>query len=353
MRLGVDRYPGAQAEIAFYDRLLTRLKSVPGVNYIALADSLPGLYAPRLAYELAGMPVDEQRRPTVSSVVVGPDYFRTLGASVLSGRDFNDFDGASGPPVAIVNQRFASQLWPEGENPLGKRLRLFDRKRPDAWRVVVGVVSNVVQNDNTGQTFNPVVYVPFRQRPSGDMDMLAQTRVPPGVLETTFRREIQGIDSELVIYAGLGSIEGPKPLTESLSRNNYWSQGVHAALFALFAIIALLLAAAGMYAVIAYSVSQRTPEIGIRMAVGATPRDILRLIFLEGTVPLAGGLALGLAGSMALTRVLKSELVRVSPADPITLGVAIAVLVSSGMLGCWLPARRAMRIDPVEALRHE
>jgi predicted permease len=353
LRLRVDRYPGAQADIAFYDRLSTRLKSVPGVNCIALADSLPGLYAPRLAYELAGTPVDEQRRPTVSVVVIGPDYFRTLGASVLSGRDFNDFDGASGPPVVILNRRFASQLWGEGENPLGKRLRLFDRKRPDAWRVVVGVASNIVQNDNTGQTFNPVVYVPFRQRPSGDMDMLAQTHVPPGVLETAFRREIQGIDSELVIYAGLGSIEGPKPLTESLSRNNYWSQGVNAALFVMFAIIALLLAAAGMYAVIAYSVSQRTPEIGIRMAVGATPRDILRLIFLEGTVPLAGGLALGLAGSIALTRVLKSELVGVSPADPITLGIAIAILVLSGTLGCWLPAHRAMRIDPMAALRHE
>ena len=353
VRLPVDRYRSTQAQIAFFEHLTTRLKGIPGVDSVALADSLPGLYAPRLPYEIAGAPrMDEQSPPALATLVIGPDYFRTVGAAVLSGREFNDFDGLSGIPVVMVNQRFASKFWP-GEDPLGRRLRLFDGKAPEAWRTVVGVASNIIQNDNSGQTFDPVVYVPYRQRPRADMAMVAQTRVPPGTLVTAFRREIQAIDSELVIYSGLGSMEGPRPLTESLSANNYWSRGVNAALFGIFAAIALLLAAVGLYAVMAHSVGQRTQEIGIRMAVGATARNILNLVFRQGMFPLGVGLTLGLAGSLAITRVLKSELVQVSPADPITLVVASIVLVLSAVLGCLIPAYRAMRVDPVVALRHE
>ncbi|HWW83731.1 MAG TPA: ABC transporter permease [Vicinamibacterales bacterium] len=354
VRLPVDRYPDAQAEIAFFERLSGRLKSVPGVNSTALAGSLPGLYAPRLSYELAGAPpIEEQGRPTVSTVVIGPDYFRTVGAAVLAGREFNDFDRPSATPVVIVNQRFVRAHWQAGEDPLGKRLRLFDGKAPDAWRIVAGVVSNIVQKDNTGQSLNPVVYVPFRQRPAAGMDVLAQTRVPPGTLERSFRHEIQALDPELVIYSGLGSVEGPKPLTESLALNNYWSRGVNATLFLVFAALAVLLAAFGLYAVIAHTVSQRTSEIGIRMAVGARASDIFRLVLVQGISPVTGGLALGLGAAVGLTRFLKSELVQVSPADPVTLGIASAVLVLSSLLGCWIPVRRAMRVDPVVALRHE
>jgi len=353
VRLPIARYPDPQAQIAFFEQLTTRLKSVPGVRSVALTDSLPGLYAPRLPYELAGAPpAGGQRRPTLPALAVGPDYFRALGGVVLSGREFNDFDGASGVPVVIVNQSFASRFWP-GEDPLGKRLRLFDTKTPDAWRTVVGVTSNIVQNDNTGQIFDPVVYVPFRQRPEAAMDVVAHTRVPPGSLETAFRREIIAMDSDLVIYSGLGSIEGPKPLADSLALNNYWSKGVNAGLFFVFAAIALLLAAVGLYAVIAHSVSQRTQEIGIRMAVGATAHDILKLVFRQGMPPLGIGLAIGLAASFAVGRVLRSELVRVSPTDPITIVVASLVLILAAMLGCWIPARRAMRVDPMVALRHE
>lgn len=185
------------------------------------------------------------------------------------------------------------------------------------------------------------------------MDLVARTSIPPESLESAFRHEIQAMDSDLVIYSGLGSIEGPKPLTDSLALNNYWSKGVNAALFLVFAGIALLLAAVGLYAVIAHSVSQRTQEIGIRMAVGATARDILNLVFMQGIFPLAIGLAIGLGGSFVVTRVLKSELAQVSIADPITLVGASAVLVLSALLGCLIPARRAMRVDPVVALRHD
>jgi len=356
LRLPLDRYPGAQAQVAFFGQLLARLKSIPGVDSVALSDSLPGLYAPRLPYQLAGA-VDEPRHPTLFAMAIGPGYFRTIGAAMLSGRDFNAFDGPSGIPVAIVNQRFASSFWP-GDDPLGKRLRLFDRvlnkDTPDSWRTVIGVASNIAQwNASAGQAFEPAVYVPFRQRPTAAMDVVARTRVPPESLRAAFRGEIMGLDSNLVIYSGLGSVEGPKPLTDSLAMNNYWSNGVNAALFLVFATLALLLAAVGLYAVIAHSVSRRTQEIGIRMAIGASAQDIRKLIFRQGMLPLGIGLAIGLLGSVAVNRILKSELVRVSPADPLTLIVASAVLILAAVLGCLIPARRAMRVDPVIALRHE
>jgi len=160
------------------------------------------------------------------------------------------------------------------------------------------------------------------------------------------------MDSDLVIGSGYGSLEGPKTLAESLAFN-YWSNGINGVLFLIFAAIALLLASIGLYAVIAHSVNRRTQEIGIRTAMGATAQDILTLVFKEGLLPAATGLTIGLAAALAATPLLKTQLVGVSPADPLTLVVASATLIVSATLGCWIPARRAMRVDPAVALRHE
>jgi putative ABC transport system permease protein len=347
-----SRYPRADAPIAFFDRLAAHLEALPGVESIALASSLPGLHTSDVAYELAGAPpVDEQHRPTVLTVVISPGYFRTVEAHVLSGRAFNDVDEPSGVPVAIVNERFASRTWP-GEDPLGKRVRLFDGKTPDAWRTVVGVASNIVQKDTTGQTLDPVVYVPFRQKPGRGMAIIGRTRIAAESLVTTFRREIQAIDADLVIGSGLGSIEGPKVLTKSLAFE-HWSNAMNATLFLIFAATALLLASVGLYAVVAHAVSRRTQEIGIRTAMGATAPDIFMLVFKQGMLPVGIGLTVGLPAALAVTPLLKSQLVGVSPADPLTIVAASATLVVSATLGCLIPAHRAMRVDPVVALRHE
>jgi len=343
MALPAAKYPHAEAQIAFYDRLKTGLEAIPGVESVTIADSLPADGSRHLPYELAGTEqAYKASHPKISALVIGPGYFRTLGAPVFSGREFSDADGVSGIPVAIVNQRFASKYWP-GESALGKRLRFFAENTPGPWLSIVGVVSNIIQNDATRQQFDPLVYLPYREKPGGTMCVIARTRVSPGTLGPAFRREVQALDSDLPIYGPFAADHWER----------YSNSRFYGSLFLIFAAMALLLASIGMYAVIAHSVSQRTQEIGIRMAIGATATDIRRLILMQGMLPLGIGLTIGLAASFAVNRLLKSELVQVSPADPVTLVVASAVLVLSATLGCLIPARRAMLVDPIVALRHD
>ena len=356
VRPPAKRYPDAQSKIAFFDRLTTKLKGLSGVDSVALANWLPGLDGPRLPYEIAGSTaVDEQHRPMSFVIAITPDYFRTLGAAVISGRNFNDFDRASSPPVALVNQYFAIAHWP-GANPFGKRFRLFDGRNADAWRTIVGVTSNIVQaNPSTGISLDEVVYLPYQQRLSASMSILARTRVPPGSLALSVRREIQAMDSDLDIGAGTGGgvLEGPLPLSERFMMARYWSTAVNAGLFLTFAVIALLLAAIGIYAVIAHSVSRATQEIGIRMALGGTARDIRSLVVRQGMLPVVMGLGLGLVASLAANRLLQSQLFSVSSTDPATYAVTSIVLIAVALFACLIPAGRAMRVDPAVALRHE
>ena len=348
------KYPNAQAQIAVVERLGARLKAMPGVESVALATALPAgsvFQPPKRAYELgsAVSPPDDRSRTLVTSVTVSADYFLTLGATIHRGRAFTDADAASGVPVAVVNQHFASMSWP-GEDPIGKRLRLFRGPAPGPWLTVVGVVSNIVQDDRTGQRSSPVVYRPFQQEPETVMWVLARTRVPPESLAPEFRRGIEAIDADLIAGPGNSGIASP---LDDLLRNNYRSNSVNGMLFLIFAAIALLIASVGLYAVVAHSVSQRTQEIGIRTAVGATPRDILALVMKQGLLPVAIGLLVGVPAALAVTPILRSQLVNVSPTDPMSLIVAAATLIFSATIGCWIPARRAVRVDPVVALRHE
>jgi putative ABC transport system permease protein len=355
VQLPATRYPDAHSRAAFFDRLTENLKSIAGVDSVALAGGVPGVNAGTFPYELAGSPaVDPQHRPTSIAITITPDYFRTLGAAVISGRDFNDFDRASTPAVALVSEQFARAHWP-GANPLGKRLRLFDGRSAGAWRTVVGVTSNIVQRDWAGSESGQAVYVPYQQSPAGLMSILALTRVPPGSLAASIRRQIQAMDSGLDIGAGTGAgaMEGPVPLSESFRIARYWSRAVNAGLFLTFAAIALLLAAVGLYAVIAHSVSRATQEIGIRIALGATPRDIRLLVLHQGMLPAVAGLVTGLAASLAFDRLLQAQLFSVSSTDPVTCAVTSIVLIAVALFACLIPARRAMRVAPAVALRHE
>lgn len=347
MRLALpdSRYPKAVDQIAFHERLKPRLQALPGVASVDISDFLPTGGSLSFQYELEGVPpVTSQRRPTLSALAIGPDYFRAWEVRPQSGRVFTDADGVSGAPVALVNQSFAGKFWP-GQDPLGKRLRFFTAGAPEPWLQVVGVVPNIVQNDISPRQIDPLIYIPYRQRPEADMAIIARTMVPPGTLATAFRREIQAVDSDLPIY-NLWTMQ------ERLERN-YWFYRILGVLFVIFAGIALFLASIGLYAVMAHSVSQRTQEIGVRMAMGATARTILQLLFRQGMLRVAVGVAIGLIGAFGVTRVLKAILVQVAPADPMTFATASVVLAIAAAFGCWIPARRAMRVDPMVALRHE
>jgi putative ABC transport system permease protein len=348
-------YPDATASASFYDRLMARLNTIPGVESSTIAWRPPAGGSMKIPYELAGAaPMDDERRPLLSALIVGESYFRTMNVTLIAGRAFTDRDNTTsspGTPVAIVNQRFAARFWPgagsAGSNDaIGKRLRLFEEQMPQAWLTVVGVVSNVVQNDPTRQEFDPLLYLPYRQKPQPAMWVMTRSLVPPATIVTAVRQELQSIDPNLAI--GIG----PIPLSTRLAQGSA-SRALYGGLFLTFAAIALLLAGFGLYAVIAHSVGERTQEIGVRRAIGATANDILALVFRQGGVAIAIGLAIGLAGSFAVNQLLTAVLVQVSPADPISLGIASMVLVASAALGCWIPARRAAQIDPIIALRRE
>jgi putative ABC transport system permease protein len=345
LALPAGKYPKPTDMVSFHERLKTRLQSLPGVTSVEITNFLPTGGSTPFEYEIEGVPpVASQRRPTLSALVIGPDYFRTMDVRPLSGRAFTDIDGVSGPPVVIVNQNFAGKFWP-GQDPLGKRLRLVTADAPEQWLQVVGVVPNIVQNDISPRQIDPLIYMPYRQKPMPDMAIVARTVVPPGTLAPAFRREIQALDSDLPIY-NLWTMQ------ERLARN-YWFYQVLGILFVIFAGVALFLASVGLYAVMAHSVSQRTQEIGVRMAMGATTRTILRLLFTQGMLRVAMGLAIGLVGAFGVTRILKTILIQVAPADPLTFATASVVLAIASTVGCWIPARRAMRVDPMVALRHE
>ena len=342
------RYPHDQDQIAFHDRLKTRLDSLPGVQVSSLAITMPTGGAMNTPYEIEGTPpVDEKRRPEIGLLVISPDYFRAMDVKIRRGRGFGDADGVAGPPVVMVNQRFAEKYFPN-QDPVGKRLRTFDRDKAGPWLTVVGVVPNILQNlpnQNNTRELTGLIYVPYRQKPMRDMSLMARTSVPPNSLGTAFRKEVAAIDEDMPIY-------NMRSLEERLDLNN-WPQKVFGSLFAIFAIIALLLASVGLYAMIAHSVSQRTQEIGLRMALGASAPTILQMIFVQGMRQLAIGLVVGVAAAIGLTRVLAGMLINVSPRDPATFAIVAIVLAAAAVLGCLIPAQRAMRVDPVVALRNE
>jgi putative ABC transport system permease protein len=340
-----DRYRTGEAQTAFFDALAARVGTIPGVESVSVG-ALPGGGAQRIPYEVEGAaPTDDQRRPRLWGSTIGSGYFATLGVSLLSGRDFNDTDRPAALPVLIVNERFANRHWP-GQNPLGKRLRLFRGQAPGPWTTVVGIASNVAQNDPLQPDANALVYLPFRQAPRPSSWIVARTRVPPGAISAGIRGEVRAMDSTLPIPLG------PFALADRMA-DRYRYRAITGVLFLACAAVALLLASVGLYAVVSHSVSRRTQEIGIRLAIGATARDILALVFRQGLLPSAAGLAVGLAASYAVNRALEAQLVQVSPADPVALAASSAALALSAVLGCWIPARRAMRVDPVVALRHE
>jgi putative ABC transport system permease protein len=340
------KYPHPDDQISFHQRLKARLEALPGVAVACISITMPTGGSFDFPYEIEGRPPVDKQKATDAVMIVSPDYFRAMDVSLLRGRVFAESDTATGPGVAIVNQKFAEKTWP-GEEPIGKRLRIFvnNDKKFTGWLSIVGIAPNILQNDIQAHKFDPLIYVPYRQMPRNDMALMARTTVPPSTLISAFRREAQAVDEDLPLY-------NVRTLEERLA-TNYWQYAIFGSLFGTFAAIALVLASVGLYAVIAHSVSQRTQEIGVRMALGASGQNILGMVLKGGMRQLAIGLGIGLLAAVGMTRVLRSTLVQVSPTDPMTFVAISLVLGGAATLGCLIPARRAMSVDPVIALRNE
>lgn len=337
------KYPRTEDQISFYRRLKANLESLPGVDLVSLASSLPEGYVRYFPYQLEGQPpADPNNQSFTAGLIIGADYFRVMQVPVRRGRAFNESDGIGGTPDVIVNESFAAKAWP-GEDPIGKCLRLTPKGTPQRSLTVVGLVPDIQQNFQRPLDRAPMIYLPYAAEPQRATVLVARTVVPPATLGEPFRKEVQNLDENLAVY-DVQTLEEVIALSRGDAR-------VLAALFSFLAGVALVLAWLGLYGVVAHSVSQRTREIGVRMAVGGTAGDITRLVFLQGMRRIVIGLAIGLPLAGAVTFVLRAVLIGVAPGDPLSLAGAALVLMLAGILGCAIPARRAVRVDPVVALR--
>ncbi len=350
VRMPSTTYPTPQARLAYLGRLEARLREVAGVQQVSMSGGLPVKFAGGLRdVEIEGEPIVAGESGTATSVTTAPGYFDVIGAALIEGRDFTNGDSDRSQPVAIVNARLASLRWP-GQSPVGHRLRMIDAGTPGPWRLIVGVVANIMNADPLRQQFKPVVYLPMQQEPPArSAFFVARTTAASAA---AVRAQIAALDGDVRLdyFDSLANLF-------AFDRDNmdagHSELGKYSKAAPVFAIVALLLAATGLVAVIAHSVSQRTREIGVRIAIGAATRDIVLLVVAEGLRPVAIGLMAGIAASLGVNRIFRSQLVGVSPHDPAVLLSVSALLVVVAIVACRIPVRRALRIDPAVALRAE
>jgi putative ABC transport system permease protein len=340
------KYPDHKRRTAFYAELLSRIEALPGVKSVAVTNWLPlVLQGDTIGISIEGRPdLGPDERPDVVTRVVSHQYFSTMGIQLLQGRGFNEQDRGSSAVLVVISETMARRLWP-GENPLGKRLKPGPPDSPIPWFEVIGVVNDVRQFELTAE---PKLQMYLQYMQAGFFvpnHLVVKTNVEPLSLAATVRRTVWEIDKDQPV-SNISTME--EILSESIARQRF-----SMLLLGIFAAVALILAAVGLYGVMSYSVAQRTREIGIRMALGAQARDVLRLIVGQGLTLTLIGIALGLTGAFALTRLLESLLFGVSASDPATFTGVAALLLAVSLLACYLPARRAMRVDPLIALRYE
>ncbi|MBZ5538568.1 MAG: ABC transporter permease [Acidobacteriia bacterium] len=341
MALPPARYGTAAQINAFYNETLRRMSALPGVEAATISSALPvtpSRFSPVLVEGQPVVPLAE--RPILSIQTISPDYTKVMRTPLLGGRQFTAHDDAHAPPVALVNEALRRRFWPN-ENPVGKRLWLG---RQTGSTEVVGVLGNEKNISLTADP-NPEVFLPFLQLPWASLNLSVRTEVEPHSIVSAVRREVSMIDKDQPMTK-VQTMEELLDSARSASRFTMFLLGV-------FAGTALVLAVVGIYGVVAYTVTQRTQEIGIRLALGATPRDILRLVLDQGLILAVSGIGIGLAVSWALTRTMKSLLFEITATDPITFIASACLFTAVALLASYRPARRAMRIDPAGALRAE
>jgi putative ABC transport system permease protein len=307
------------------------------------AATLPLLGGWQSGFSLEGKPEGPPGQIILVDIArVSPDYFRAMGIRLLRGRVFDERDRTDTPLVCMVDERFVQAHWP-GENPLGKRMKFGDPAAKD-WMEVVGVVAHV-KNYGVDADSRVEVYLPFLQNSSGAFTLVVRSQGDPAVLTSSVRAAVRAADPELPVYSA-------RTLDELVSERTA-QRRLAVLLISVFAALALVLAAVGIYGVMSYAVTQRTQEIGIRMALGAERDHIVRMVLRSGTVMALCGVGIGLVAALGLARLIAALLFQTSPADPPTFSVVPVLLLGVALLACYLPARRATKVDPIIALRHE
>jgi len=342
LQLPQSRYKDADARQHFFDQLLTRLRALPGVSQAAIASDGPGLGANREQIEMEYAPiVNPAQRPWVAFGAQSPGYLDTIHLPLLEGRAFNETDGTPHREAAIVTRDAATRLWP-GQNPIGKRFRLYDDKnKATEWITVVGISGDIVQEVQENDP-RPMLFVPYRQEGWDRMAVVVESATDP---LPAMRSTVQSLDPEL-------PLNDTYLLKDALDHQT-WFLRVFGRIFLGFGLIAMLMASVGIYAVIAHATNGRTQEIGVRLALGATMRNIMLLVMRRGLWQIGAGIALGLCAAGPVAHIMASLPFGFARSEAlIFLGVALC-LASVGVFACWLPARRAAGLDPVKAIRYE
>jgi putative ABC transport system permease protein len=345
--LPVSKYPTRQEQAAFFERLIERLRNLPGVSSAGLVTDIPLFGGSSTGVEIDGRPAPlPGQRPMTDYRMISPDYFTAMGVGLIQGRAFSRYDTEDAPGVVIINQTMAARFFP-GESPIGKRIGLSGNPRD--WREIVGVAGDV-RNYGVDADVKPEVYVPFFQNAPGylagvasAMNVMVRSTNAPSALTNALLQQVQALDKD-------------QPVSEIRTMESYLSESMaqrrfNMLLLAVFGALALVLAAVGIYGVIAYTVTQRTHEMGIRIALGARGGDILWLIFASAMLTTVSGIVLGLAAALALTRLLGSLLYQVTATDPLVFASITLLLLVVAIVATYIPARRAMKVDPITALR--
>jgi predicted permease len=350
--LSPAKYPDRPRQVQFMGRVLERVRALPGVVAAGITTNVPLQRGVTLdsVFEVEGRPnLDPTRVPTTAHRLVTHGYLQALGPRLVEGRLLDERDDERSLPVAVVSQALVRQAWPDGL-PLGKRLRRVRAGERGPWMTVVGVVEDVKEDRFNFRIDRPVWYLPYAQQSfavpvSLPLNLVLRTSADPASTASALRAAVHEVDAEQPVAALV-------PMRGHLS-GVLIAERFSAVLMGTLAALGLLLAALGLYGVMAYSVGRRTGEIGLRLALGATPADVLRLVIGDGVVLLALGLVAGAGGALTLTRLLASTLHGVTPTDPGTFAAGGLVLSAAALLACWLPARRATRVDPLTAIRCE
>ena len=335
---------GKQA-IAFHSQLLERIKSLPGVESAATRSFVPitsdWAY---LSFAMEGQPIDKANRPVAYYNAVSPEYFETMHIPLLKGRALSQQDVRGTQNVVIINSTLAHRYFANAD-PLGKRITLDDVDfTPDSWATVVGVVGDTKPKSLDGDPAAEI-YMPFAQQPEPSLSLLVRTAADPNSTAAAIRNEVLALDKDQPVYS-IKMLDGL--LSESIATPRF-----RTLLLGLFATVALILATVGIYGVMSYSVTQATHDIGVRMALGARVSDVLKLVMKNGAKLALAGVAVGLAGAFALTRLMSALLFGVTPTDAATFVIVSGVLFGVALFACYWPARRATKVDPLVALRYE